>query len=111
MSLLNTYENMVKSAQQTAEQEEIEKQAAAVVDERVEVLAKYAEAADGILAEEYGEDYTEEDVTKLASYMLDQDIQEEENMSKVAEYVEAGQVMARSFVEELANNTPDENVQ
>ncbi|MBC8437010.1 hypothetical protein H8D85_01655 [bacterium] len=111
MSLLNTYENMVKSAQQTAEQEEIEKQAAAVVDERVEVLAKYAEAADGILAEEYGEDYTEEDVTKLASYMLDQDIQEEENMSKVAEYVEAGQVMARSFIEELANNTPDENVQ
>lgn len=111
MSLLNTYENMVKSAQQTAEQEEIEKQAAAVVDERVEVLAKYAEAADGILAEEYGEDYTEEDVTKLASYMLDQDIQEEENMSKVAEYVEAGQVMARSFVEELASNIPDENVQ
>ena len=111
MSLLSTYENMVNSAQEVAEQEEYEKQAAADVEERVEVLAKNAEAADGILAEEYGNEYSEEDVTKLASYMLVQDIQEEENISKVAEYVEAGQVMARSFVEELSSNIPEENAQ
>lgn len=108
MSLLDTYENMMNSAKEVAEQEEQEKQAAAVVEQRVEVLAKYAEAADGILADEYGNDYNEKDVVKLASYMLDNDIQEEEKMNKVAEYVEAGQVMARSFVEELANNTSEE---
>lgn len=67
-------------------------------------MAKYAEAANGVLTEEYGDDYTEEDVVKLATYLIDRDIDEEENVEKVAEYVEAGQIMARSFVDELNNS-------
>jgi len=108
MGLLETYENMNTKAEEAAAEEAMQKEAEAVVAERVEVIAKYAEAADVILAEEYDNDYTEEDVVKLAAYMLDADIEEEESMDKIAEYVEAGQVMARSFVEELATNLPDE---
>ena len=108
MSLLDTYENMQATAK-ADEEAHIEKQAEdAVVEQRVDVLAKYAEAADKILAEEYGEKYSEEDVVKLAAYMLDTDIDEEESVEKVAEYVEAGQVMARSFVEELSKNLPED---
>lgn len=99
---------MVNASTEANETAALEKEAAAVVDERVDVLAKYAEAANSILAEEYGEDYSEEDVVKLAAYMLDTDIDEEESMEKVSEYIEAGQVMARSFVEELVNNLPED---
>ena len=35
---------------------------------------------------------------------IDRDIEEEENVEKVAEYVEAGQIMARSFVEEISQS-------
>ncbi|MAH42817.1 hypothetical protein CL614_03770 [archaeon] len=101
-NLMDTYQKMQKSATEVAAAESLEKEAQEITNARVEVLAKYAEAANGVLTEEYGEDYTEEDVAKLAAYLIDRDIDEEENVEKVAEYVEAGQIMARSFVEELS---------
>ena len=105
-NLMDTYKNMQKSAEEAANAEALEKEAQETTNARVEVLAKYAEAANSVLSEEYGEDYTEEDVVKLATYLIDRDIDEEEAQEKVAEYVEAGQIMARSFVEEL--NTSEE---
>lgn len=105
-NLMDTYKNMQKSADDAAAANALEKEAQETTNNRVEVLAKYAEAANGVLAEEYGDEYTEEDVVKLATYLIDRDIDEEENVEKVAEYVEAGQIMARSFVEEL--NTSEE---
>lgn len=105
-NLMDTYKNMQKSAEEANAAEALEKEAQETTNARVEVLAKYAEAANGVLTEEYGDDYTEEDVIKLASYLIDRDIDEEEAQEKVAEYVEAGQIMARSFVEEL--NTSNE---
>ena len=94
-----------------AEAEEAVKEAEATqeVDERVEVLAKYAEAADNLLAEEYGEDYNEEDVEKLATLMINYDIEQEEAMDKVAEFEQAGQIMAHAFAQELDRISNDES--
>jgi molybdopterin biosynthesis enzyme len=103
-NLMDTYQNMQKSAEEAAAADSLEKEAHEVTSARVEVLANYAETANDVLAEEYGEDYTEGDVVKLATYLIDRDIDEEENVEKVAEYIEAGQIMARSFVEELSNS-------
>jgi hypothetical protein len=101
--LLETYENMVAASEAQAQEEEAVKEAQALDNARVEVLTKYASAADNLLAEEYGDDYEESDVIELAQKMINHDISQEENQEKVAEYVEAGQVMARAFISELNN--------
>jgi CHASE1-domain containing sensor protein len=97
-NLIDAYNNMLES--RAVEAEEATKEAEAT-QERVEVLAKYAEAADNLLSEEYGEDYNEEDVEKLAKLMINYDIEQEEAMSKVAEFEQAGQIMAHAFAQEL----------
>lgn len=91
-----------------AEQEEqTEKQTSEeevkVAQDRMELLAKYAEAADNALQAEFGEDYTLEDVEKLAEMLIARDMDITEEEVKVAELVEAGQVLARSFAQELQN--------
>ena len=79
-NLIDTYNAMLEE-RATAEEDQVkEAEASQAVDERVEVLAKYAEAADGLLAEEYGEDYEEADVEKLATLMINYDIDQEEAM-------------------------------
>ena len=100
-NLMDTYNNMMKSAQEEENQASINKEAEALVHDRIDVISKYAEAANTLLTDEYGDDYIEDDVVKLASYLIDKDIDEEANVEKVAEYMEAGQIMARSFVDEL----------
>ena len=99
--LLDTYNNMVAASEAKSQEEEAIKEAQALDNARVEVLTKYASAADNLLAEEYGDDYEESDVIELAHKMINHDIAQEENQEKVAEYVEAGQVMARAFISEL----------
>ena len=100
-NLIDAYNNMLESRAVEAEEATKEAEATQEVDERVEVLAKYAEAADNLLSEEYGEDYNEEDVEKLAKLMINYDIEQEEAMSKVAEFEQAGQIMAHAFAQEL----------
>ena len=102
-NLMDTYNRMLAESDAIEGQEELEKEAEALVHDRVGVIAKYAEAANTMLTEEYGTDYEEADVIKLASFLIDRDIDEEENVEKVAEYIEAGQIMARSFAEELSS--------
>jgi hypothetical protein len=87
--LLTLYESMQKTAE--VEQEK---------NAHIETLQKYAELAETKLKEN-GAEYTEEDVVKVASFMIDHDIAYEDKMSKIAEFVEAGQIMARSFAAEL----------
>ncbi len=91
--LLNIYESMNKQAEADAE-----------VNQRVDVLNKYASVATELLDEKYPNNYTQDDVVKLAEALIVRDIELEESMSKVAEYVEAGKIMARSFMEELSTN-------
>ena len=101
MGLLERYE-LMKQAEQEVEVSEEETK---VASERIDVLAKYAEAADEALNAEYGEDYELEDVEKLAEMLIQNDLQieekSEEESEKVSELVEAGQVMAHAFAEEL----------
>lgn len=100
-NLLETYENMVATANEEAAQEELSKEAEAIQNERVETLTKYAAAADELLAEEFGDDYEESDVVELAQKMINHDLDQEAAQEKVAEYVDAGTVMARAFINEL----------
>ena len=93
-NLLDTYEDMQKQA-------EVQK----LVDARMETISKYATYAEDKLREEFGEDFTEDDVEKLASALLDNDISVDESQEKVAEFDEAGRVMARSFLSELESNS------
>jgi hypothetical protein len=93
MGLLDTYNAMQKEA----EVKEVESQ-------RREMLTKYASAAEELLENEYADDYEAEDVEKLAEKLIDLDIEAAENAEKTAEYVEAGKIMAKSFVEELKNS-------
>ena len=100
-NLLETYENMVAAANEEVYNEEISKEAEAVENARVETLTKYAAAADELLATEFGDDYEEGDVVELAQKMINHDLDQEEAQEKVAEYVDAGAVMARAFINEL----------
>jgi hypothetical protein len=91
--LLDVYENMQKEAEANVEQNALEM-------ERADVITKYASFAEETLVEQ-GEQYTEEDVIKLATAMIDHDLEVEEQMEKVAELDEAGRIMARAFLSEL----------
>ena len=95
-NLMNVYEGMQKKAV-------LDKEA----QERVEILTKYASVAEEMLSDKHGDDYEASDVTKLAEYLIDSDMESFEAQEKVAEYVEAGQIMARSFLSEI--NTESDN--
>ena len=100
-NLLEIYDDMVQ-VEQEQEADVIEKNAEAqLTTDRVEVLAKYATLADNMLGEEYGDDYKEEDVQELASYLIENDSAIEEQQEKVAEYVQLGTIMAKAFKKEL----------
>jgi len=106
MGLLERYELMKQA--EVVEQPEISEEEVKIASERMDVLAKYAEFADEALKAEYGNDYELEDVEKLAEMLIENDLQVEEEEMKVAEIVEAGQIMAHAFAEELqkiANET------
>jgi predicted transcriptional regulator len=104
MGLLDVYNNMINSQQETEKIAEAQAQATEIVDERMQVLEKYAELADNLLAEEYGNDYEKDDVVKLANLLINHDLEVQEQMEKVAELHEAGIIMAKAFKAELANN-------
>jgi hypothetical protein len=95
--MLELHENMLHDAENSKEAE-AEKQ------ELLEFFYKYAEQAEILLSND-SEDYTEDDVIKLASYLIDQDIDGNEQVDKVAELDESGRIMARAFVDELSKNT------
>lgn len=73
-------------------------------NEAEEILGKYAELAESALKEEYGEDFEVSDVEKLAELMIEHDLYQEELEEKVAEYIDAGTIMARAFKAELEND-------
>lgn len=97
MGLLETYELSKQAELETQPSEEEVK----LAEERMDLIAKYAEFADNALREEFGDDYTEEDVEKLAEMLIARDLEISEEQEKVAEIVDAGKVLARSFAEEL----------
>lgn len=100
-SLLEIHDELLKAASAQTVVAEEEAEAKVVVDERVEVLTKYAEAADTLLAKEYGDKYEQKDVEELASMMISHDMEQEDNIEKVAEYDDAGRIIARAFYDEI----------
>jgi len=90
-------------ADQEQVSETIEKNAEEqLTQDRLEVLNKYATTADNMLAEEYGNDYSEDDVTELATYLIEKDAALEEKQEKIAEQHQLGIIMAKAFKAELA---------
>lgn len=99
MSLLETYERM--KAPVAEDQEKL-------ASDRIEVLAKYAELAETLLQEKHANDYDLSDVQELAGYLIEHDNEiEAQEQAKVAELMEAGQILAASFVEEVNNLTEE----
>jgi len=94
MSLLDTFNEMQKEAQS----QEVAPESQNEVNEEMEILNKYAEWAEDMLIENKGEgNYTEEDVTKLASAKIEEDTYEHMQREKVAEAYEMGQIMYSGF--------------
>jgi len=85
--------------------EEMRKEAALneITAGRVEILEKYATVAEELLEQTAGDDYTEEDVIKVAKYLINADLVEEEEQEKIAEYDQLGRIMARGYLDELEN--------
>lgn len=90
MSLLDTYNEMQKEAEVTAEK-----------IEKIEILEKYASVAEELLSSEY-DDYTAENVEKLASALIDHDMEVEEEQEKIAELDAAGRIMAKAYLDEIS---------
>lgn len=67
---------------------------------QIETLEKFASAAEDLLIEN-GQPYTADDVVKVASFLINSALEEEELNEKVAEYYEAGKVMANGFLDHL----------
>jgi hypothetical protein len=110
-NIMDTY-NMMKQAEaaQVVEEEKVAEESG-VVNERLEVLEKYAEAADALMADEYGKDYEEADVVKLAEMMIESDMEQEENLEKIASLEDQGKIMgyaaADAFIERVNASTEE----
>lgn len=106
-SLIEVYEEMQKTAQEQAVVENVENvENVANVEgmdaETLQVLEKYAQAAEAYLAENFT-GYTDDHIVKVAQEMIEYDTDRFETMEKVAELHEAGIIMAKAFKAELAN--------
>jgi hypothetical protein len=83
--------------------EELQKQAEAerIKQERINVLVKYATLAEEKLSEKFGDNYNEDDVIKVAEFLIDSDLAAEAEYEKIAEYDQLGRIMARAYIDEL----------
>lgn len=79
----------------------------------IELLTKYASMADNLLAEEFGTDYTKDDVIELASKLIEHDTAsvektasaeseiDAETQEKIAELYQMGQIIGMGIKAEL----------
>lgn len=96
--LLSKYEEMQKVAE-----------AEALENERVEAIVEYASLADELLSENFDESqYNEDDVIKVAEFLIANDLEAEEEEEKVAEYDQLGRILARSFADELSDDDDED---
>lgn len=88
--LIDVYTSMVKEAEAQAE-----------VAERVDILSKYASAAEELLQASFPNDYTKEDVIELADRLIAKDAVETEEAEKTAEYEQLGAELFNDIIKEL----------
>jgi hypothetical protein len=89
-NLLDLYTEMNKTAEEKV-----------VANEKIAAITEYASAAEEVLSEKLGDNYDEDDVIKVASAMIENDLVVAEEQEKVAEYDQLGRIMAHSFNDEL----------
>ena len=65
------------------------------------LVAEYVKTAEELLTKEFGDKMNPSAVEKLATYLIEQDIEQAAAREKVAELDESGRVIARAFVDEL----------
>ena len=78
--LLGTYNDLVKEAEEAAKNAELQ--------ERIEFLNKYASLATELMAAEFPNDYTKDDVVALADRLIERDLAITDQQEKTAEAVE-----------------------
>ena len=102
-SLMEVYEEMQKTAQEQQVTENVQSEVEGVDNETLQVLEKYAQAAEAYLAENFT-GYNDDHIVKVAQEMIEYDTERFEAMEKVAELHEAGIIIAKSFKAELARD-------
>lgn len=100
--LLEVYDAMTTQVAQTEVEKTAAQQEAEEVTARMKVLSKYAAVADELLEKEHGDKYTEKDVVKLATELIQKDAETAELADVVDYYTDAGTIMAQAFKAELA---------
>lgn len=89
----------------SAKEAPIEKTAEQIeAEQKLEILSKYAEAAESALAKA-GEEFNEDDVVKLASKMIEHDAQVEAEQAELAHIEKIGSAMADAFYARLNDIT------
>ncbi len=83
--LLDIYNELTAPEQEKVAEESVEE---------LETLAKYAELADNLMKEEYGDDYEAADVEKLATLLIEQAQEESEMIEKIAEIDDFATIVA-----------------
>jgi len=84
---------------ETQQSVEVTKVAEAEDAARIEVIAEFAKQAELAIQAEGVTNYTEEDVMKVASAMIDAAVEEEQEAEKIAELVDMGRIIGDSMAD------------
>jgi hypothetical protein len=72
--------------------------------QRIQFLEKYAALAENLLTQNYGQEYTSEDVEKLAEALINMDVERAAEFERVEEIVKQARYTAKGFVDEIDSN-------
>jgi len=101
---MGLFEQFMAKQAKPAEVEE-ETKTAELDQARLEVISEFAKQAEALIRNDGIEEYTEEDVVKVAEVLINKAIEAEENEEKIAEAYDYGKIVAQGhfdrFVELL----------
>jgi hypothetical protein len=72
--------------------------------QRIQFLEKYAARAEDLLSEKYGNNYTSEDVEKLAEALISMDVERAAKIERVEDLIKQARHTAKGFVDEINSN-------
>lgn len=93
VNYLDIYNQTVAGGQEKYASENVDPQEA----EKFEMLEKYASLADEMLSNEFGNEFSQDDVVELAQMLINNDIAYEEGQEKVAEAYQLGVIIGQGF--------------
>ena len=95
MSLYETYQEMVKQAEEEAVVTDTEKA-------RVQVILEKTAEAEEMIKKAGITEYTNEELADVVTALINKDIEQEESTEKIAQLYDMGRIMAQGFDAELA---------